>query len=64
MVDECPTGVWTRKHTISLTKSGSHLIQIRLRNSNCLLEKIVIDLGGVRESYLGPPESTALEMSC
>ncbi|KAJ5741074.1 hypothetical protein N7493_000946 [Penicillium malachiteum] len=58
--NECPTGVWTRKHKISLAKSGAHLLQIRLRNSNCLLEKIVIDLGGVRESYLGPPESLVL----
>ncbi|KAJ6030988.1 hypothetical protein N7540_001720 [Penicillium herquei] len=61
--EECPTGVWTRRHTISLAKSGAHLLQIRLRNSNCLLEKLVIDVGGVRESYLGPPESMALGMS-
>ncbi|KAJ5724973.1 uncharacterized protein N7483_006330 [Penicillium malachiteum] len=61
--EECPTGAWTRRHTISLAKSGAHLIQIRLRNCNCLLEKLVIDLGGARKSYLGPSESMTLGIS-
>ncbi|KAJ5291660.1 hypothetical protein N7478_000911 [Penicillium angulare] len=58
--DECPTGVWTCKHNISLASQGTHTLQNRLRNSNCLLEKIVINSGGVRESYLGPPQIRVL----
>ncbi|CAG9952803.1 unnamed protein product [Clonostachys rosea f. rosea IK726] len=56
-MEECPRLVWTRKHTIDLTETGAHVLKIRLRHTNSVLEKVVIDLGGVRPSYLGPPES-------
>lgn len=51
--------VWVKKHEVSrdVLTQGRHEIKIRLRKSNMLLEKIVVDLGGVRESLLGPPES-------
>lgn len=55
-VQDC---VWIR--TLDLherLQSGKHVIKVRLCNQNLLLEKIVVDLGGVRESYLGPPPST------
>ncbi|KAJ5137078.1 hypothetical protein N7448_005632 [Penicillium atrosanguineum] len=48
--------VWKRDHMASLSP-GMHIIRIRLNHSNLLLEKIVVDLGGVKESYLGPPAS-------
>jgi hypothetical protein len=47
---------WKRDHMASLSP-GMHTIRIRLNHSNILLEKIVVDLGGVKESYLGPPAS-------
>lgn len=56
-MEECPRLVWTRKHTINLLEVGTHSLKVRLRNSNCILEKVVIDLGGVHSSYLGPPVS-------
>lgn len=55
-VQDC---VWTRKIDFHETlQTGKHVIKVRLCNQNLLLEKLVVDLGGVRESYLGPPPST------
>jgi hypothetical protein len=55
-VQDC---VWTQ--TLDLhepMRSGKHVIKVCLCKQNLLLEKLVLDLGGVRESYLGPPAST------
>ena len=49
--------VWKRNHPIPRLEPGSHTIRVRLNHPNLLLEKIVLDLGGVKESYLGPPPS-------
>lgn len=55
-VQDC---VWTRTLDLhQILQSGRHVVKIRLCNQNLLLEKIVVDFGGVRESYLGPPPST------
>ncbi|KAF6837833.1 hypothetical protein CMUS01_04868 [Colletotrichum musicola] len=50
---------WVRAHNLSETgiKPGDHTVKVRLNQSNLILEKIVVDLGGVKESYLGPPFS-------
>ncbi|KAF3389818.1 hypothetical protein DPV78_011827 [Talaromyces pinophilus] len=58
-VQDC---VWTR--TLDLhepLRPGRHVIKIRFYKQNLFLEKLVLDLGGVRESYLGPPASTFVE---
>ncbi|KAL4810820.1 hypothetical protein BDV18DRAFT_165351 [Aspergillus unguis] len=52
--------VWKRRHSINL-EPGQHILRIKLGGANCLLEKILIDFGGLRESYLGPPESVFYE---
>jgi hypothetical protein len=51
--------IWIRKHKFEGTqfRPGKHSIQLRPRHSNLLLDKLVLDLGGVKESYLGPPRS-------
>ncbi|EUC34427.1 glycoside hydrolase family 115 protein [Bipolaris zeicola 26-R-13] len=49
--------VWIKKHQVNLGDAGTHTLKILLQDENMALEKIVIDLGGVRESYLGPPTS-------
>ncbi|KAH7094251.1 hypothetical protein FB567DRAFT_9 [Paraphoma chrysanthemicola] len=49
--------VWVRKHEIDLGYVGAHTLKISLQDENVALEKVLIDVGGVRESYLGPPES-------
>ncbi|KAK1961301.1 hypothetical protein LY78DRAFT_696231 [Colletotrichum sublineola] len=56
-VQDC---AWVRNHDLSGSglEAGEHNVRIRLRHSNLILEKLVVDLGGVKESYLGPPPSS------
>ncbi|KAJ5080953.1 hypothetical protein N7456_013663 [Penicillium angulare] len=49
--------VWKETHHLGSLKAGAHTIRVRLNHSNIILEKIVLDLGGVQSSYLGPPVS-------
>lgn len=55
-VQDC---VWLKKHQFSGEDMGpgAHIIQVGLKHSNMLLEKLVVNLGGMKESYLGPPPS-------
>ena len=43
------------EHT--LARSGYHTLKFCMVDPGVVLEKLVLDLGGVRPSYLGPPES-------
>jgi Glycosyl hydrolase family 115/Gylcosyl hydrolase family 115 C-terminal domain len=47
------TGASTHK----VTRAGSHVLKIYMIDPGVVLDKIVIDAGGVRPSYLGPPET-------
>jgi len=44
----------TTRHTLA---AGAHTLKIYMVDPGVLLEKIVIDTGGLRPSYLGPPET-------
>ncbi|KAL4863280.1 hypothetical protein BDV12DRAFT_206669 [Aspergillus spectabilis] len=50
--------VWGRKHVLKDLRPGKHTLKIRLLHSNILLEKLLLDLGGFKPSYLGPPTSS------
>lgn len=45
------------KSTLYVKKPGKHTLQIRCGDPGVVIQKIVIDLGGLQRSYLGP-EST------
>jgi len=45
----------TSDHTIN--KAGKHTIKYWMISPAVVLQKIVVDLGGVKPSYLGPPET-------
>ena len=41
----------------SINKNGKHVIKFWMINPAVVLQKIVADFGGVKQSYLGPPET-------
>lgn len=55
---EITNQVWTKKISLGAVGKGQHRLVWRTNSPEVYLEKIVLDFGGVRESYLGPPETT------
>ena len=43
--------------THNLSTPGAHTLKIWALEPGVIIQKIVVDLGGLRPSYLGPPES-------
>ncbi|RDA93890.1 hypothetical protein CP533_4505 [Ophiocordyceps camponoti-saundersi (nom. inval.)] len=53
--------VWRKRLDLGFTRRGEHTIEIRLRKANMILEKLVMDLGDLQYTYLGPPQASYVE---
>ena len=49
--------VRTVTSTYSLAKPGYHILKVWMVDPGVVLQKLIVDLGGLKPSYLGPPES-------
>jgi hypothetical protein len=56
-MSDVPNQVWAKKVRLGRVGAGEHRLRWSVNSPEVYLEKIVVDAGGVRESYLGPPES-------
>jgi len=60
-------GEWVSNNIIlktsdhKLNKPGKHIVKYWMISPAIVLQKIVVDFGGVKPSYLGPPETLVVK---
>ena len=54
-------GVTVLTSTHVIARPGYHVLKFRSLDPGLVLQKLVVDTGGLRPSYLGPPESVHRE---
>ncbi len=45
------------KTELMIDQPGAHILKIRMVDPGVVIDKLILNTGGVRKSYLGPPES-------
>lgn len=61
-MSDVPNQVWTKKVALGAAEKGKHTLRWSVNSPEVYLEKIVLDTqGGVKESYLGPPETKMVD---
>ncbi|KAF2001565.1 glycoside hydrolase family 115 protein [Amniculicola lignicola CBS 123094] len=61
-MDQIANQVWTKKVALGPMAQGAHTLRWAVNSPEVYLEKLVLDTrGGVKDSYLGPPETVLVK---
>jgi hypothetical protein len=60
--DSVQNGARISTTNLGKVEKGAHKLTISLLEPGTTIHRIVVDLGGVKSSYLGPPESSKVGM--
>lgn len=48
----------TLKTKLDMPEEGQHTLKVGMVDPGVVIDEIIVDMGGVKDSCLGPPEST------